>query len=74
MNIIKILGEECEIIDTLEYITLADSFVKIRLVGDMEKLNYMLGMKMREHFLFGDMKNLDCFYKKILKIFRGCTR
>ena len=71
MNIIKILGEECEIIDTLEYITLADSFVKNKIGwGHGEAKLYVGNENERTFSFFGDMKNLDCFFiKKDLKQF-----
>lgn len=65
MNIIKILGEECEIIDTLEYITLADSFVKNKIGwGHGEAKLYVGNENERTFSFFGDMKNLDCFFIK----------
>ena len=65
MNIIKILGEECEIIDTLEYITLADSFVKNKIGwGHGEAKLYVGNENKRTFSFFGDMKNLDCFFIK----------
>lgn len=65
MNTIKIFGKEFEIIDTLEYITLADSFVKNKIGrGHGEAKLYVGNENDRIFSFFGNMEDLSCFFIK----------
>ena len=65
MNIIKILGKEYEILDTLEYITLADSFVKNKIGSGHGEAKLYVGNESNKIFsFFEDMTDLSCFFIK----------
>ena len=65
MNIIKILGKEYEILDTLEYITLADSFVKNKIGSGHGEAKLYVGNESNKIFsFFEDMTVLSCFFIK----------
>lgn len=56
---------EFEIIDTLEYITLADSFVKNKIgTGHGEAKLYVGNENDRTYNFFGNIQNLSCFFLK----------
>ncbi len=67
----KINGKEYEIIDTLEYITLADSFIKENKIGSGhgEAKLYVGNQSEKLYDFFGDF-NISCFFcKKDFKLF-----
>ncbi|WP_338971023.1 HNH endonuclease [Fusobacterium nucleatum] len=65
MNTIKILGKEYEILDTLEYITLADSFVKNKIGSGHGEAKLYVGNESDKIFsFFENMTDLSCFFIK----------
>lgn len=76
-NILTINGINFEILDTLEYITLADSFVKNKIgTGHGEAKLYVGNENYRTHNFFENMSNLKCFFfkKRFLEFFKRCRR
>lgn len=64
-NILTTNGIRFEILDTLEYITLADSFVKNKIgTGHGEAKLYVGNENYRTHNFFENMNNLKCFFLK----------
>ena len=64
-NFVNILNINFEIIDTLEYITLADSFVKNKIgTGHGEAKLYVGNENDRTYNFFENMSNLNCFFLK----------
>ena len=71
MNVIKIKGKNYEIVDALEYITLADSFIRENKIGlgHGEAKLYVGNEGDRLFEFFGDF-NINCFFcKKDFKLF-----
>ena len=65
MNTIKILGKEYEILDALEYITLADSFVKNKIGSGHGEAKLYVGNESDKIFsFFENMTDLSCFFIK----------
>ena len=72
-NFINILSKKYEIVDTLEYITLADSFVKNKIgKGHGEAKLYVGNENEKTYNFFGNIHNLNCFFLK--KDFRNFIR
>lgn len=72
-NFINILSKKYEIVDTLEYITLADSFVKNKIgKGHGEAKLYVGNENEKTYNFFGNIQNLNCFFLK--KDFRNFIR
>lgn len=69
----KIKGKEYIVIDTLDYITLADSFIKDNKVGSGhgEAKLYVGNESERLLEFFGDFNNNCIFYKKDFELFLG---
>lgn len=67
----EIDGKNYEIIDTLEYITLADSFIKENKIGTGhgEAKLYVGNESERIFEFFGDFKVIAFFVRKILSYF-----
>ena len=65
-NFVNILNINFEIIDTLEYITLADSFVKNKIgTGHGEAVLYVgSGDNTHNNYFFKDLNGLNCFFLK----------
>ena len=64
-NFINILSKKYEIVDTLEYITLADSFVKNKIgKGHGEAKLYVGNENEKTYNFFGNIQNLNCFFLK----------
>ena len=64
-NFINISNKKYEIIDTLEYITLADSFVKNKIgKGHGEAKLYVGNENEKTSNFFGNIQNLSCFFLK----------
>ena len=64
-NFINILSKKYEIVDTLEYITLADSFVKNKIgKGHGEAKLYVGNENEKTYNFFGNIHNLNCFFLK----------
>lgn len=64
-NKIQIEGEEYEVVDTLEYITMADSFVKNKIgTGHGEAKLYVGNENENLAKFFNDYKDADCIFRK----------
>ncbi len=65
ITFLNLLGKKYEIIDAIEYITLADSFVKNKLGSGHGEAKLYVGNE-NKHTLdfFHDIENLDCFFCK----------
>ena len=65
MDTIKIDGEEYEVVDALEYITMADSFVKNKIgTGHGEAKLYVGNQSEYLDKFFDDYKEAECFFRK----------
>ena len=65
MDIINIAGEDFEVIDTLEYITMADSFVKNKIGTGHGEAKLYVGNESKElTTFFNDFKDADCIFRK----------
>lgn len=61
----NLLGKSYEIVDAIEYITLADSFVKNKLGSGHGEAKIYVGNESEHIFsFFDDLDNLDCFFCK----------
>jgi len=69
MSYINILGKKYEILDTKEYITLADSFLLNKIGSGHGEAKLYVGNESQELFSFWEDFNSKCFIIKIFPVF-----
>lgn len=63
-SVVKINGKTYVVVDALEYITLADSFVKNKIGSGHGEGKLYIGQQGRPEAFFGDFASADCFILK----------